>query len=178
MNPLVSSLRVLLFGASVLLWQAGGTTMAQRPTESGPFVSPYPGLESAVTVQQVHFQLSGVRLPYTNWGQIQVDPVQWRNITGLRAGYVHLVLFADRMGLRPHWVVRNLYIPPALDADCPVDRDSAGPADPAGGGPTAAPGPRLTQPLSTYFDLMPTDVVEGPVQSSLGQDSGLQAAAA
>jgi hypothetical protein len=136
------------------------------------FVEPLVPTAAGVTIQQVSFVFDAGRAVDTDWGQIQIDPVRWGNATGMDSGYVQLVLYPDSSAFAPKWVVRNLYLPPAIVGLCPNDSDGTTP-DPTGVPGTAPPsqGPVLVvvrvggPPLSTYFDLRPDTDGSGPLRS-------------
>jgi hypothetical protein len=115
-------------------------TFGQRPAISDTsFVEPLVPTATGITIQQVSFVFDAGRAVNTDWGQIQIDPVRWGNVTGMNSGYVHLVLYSDSSARPPKWVVRNLYLPPALVGPCPADSGGAT-SDPAGGSSTTPPG--------------------------------------
>jgi hypothetical protein len=148
-------------------------TFGQRPAiPDTSFVEPLVPTAAGITIQQVSFVFDAGRAVNTDWGQIQIDPARWGNVTGMDSGYVHLVLHSGSSARPPRWVVRNLYLPPALVSPCPAN-SGGGMSDPAGGSSTMPPGsgPALVAvrtsgpPLSTYFDLRPDTAGSGPLTS-------------
>ncbi|MHC4595351.1 MAG: hypothetical protein ACYS19_10455 [Planctomycetota bacterium] len=129
-----------------------------------------------VSIQQVTFIFDAARVVNTDWGQIQIDPVQLGNVTGMDSGYVNLFVYSDSSGQVANWVIRNLYLPKIAVNNCPPTEGGDN-STPPGGPPSSAPpvpSPGGFDPvvvpnmMSMYFDLRPTIEGSGKLSSILG----------
>ncbi len=132
-----SSLAVL----TVLLCLQAGSYAQQFVGVDTSFVQELVPTAGVVSIQQVTFVFDAARVVNTDWGQIQIDPVQLGNVTGMDSGYVNLFVYSDSSGQVANWVVRNLHIPKIIVNNC----------SPTGGGDSTSPGePPSSAPPSPH----------------------------
>jgi hypothetical protein len=148
-----------VIGTILLCFQAGGIAQGSRVPG---FVEPVSPTAAGISFQQVSFEFDAGRVPDSDWGQMQVDPVRWSAVTGLTSGYINLFLYPGPSAPEGGWVIRNLLVPWSLTSLC--SPEDAGP--PGGAG---RPGDHLRPqpPLSIYFDLRPTREGCGRVEAIL-----------
>jgi len=148
-----------LVAGMVLLCLQSGAIAQSSPDPN--FVVPWDPACRGICIQQVSFDLDAGRVPETDWGQIQVEPLCWSKASCLTSGYVNVFVYPATGASEGSWVVRNLCVPPILTSPCPPE-DSVPP-----GGPREEPSSDVPQPLSTYFDLRPDDEGTGRLDAIL-----------
>jgi hypothetical protein len=149
-----SSLAVL----TVLLFFHAGGYAQQLVAVDTSFVQELSPTAGIVSIQQVTFVFDTGRVVNTDWGQIQIDPTKWGNITGMDSGYVNLFVYSDTTRTEPNWTVRNLHIPKIIVNNC----------SPTGGGNSTSPGepPSSAPPVPSPGGLSPSPTSPGEPPSS------------
>ena len=160
---------------TVLLYLSAGSYAQQKVSVDASFVQELLPTAGVVSIQQVTFVFDAARVVNTDWGQVQIDPVQLGNVTGMDSGYVNLFVYSDSSGQVANWVVRNLYLPKITVNNCsPTEGgdNSTPPDEPSSSIPVPKPvdfKPAVAHNMmSMYFDLRPTIEGSGKLSSILG----------
>jgi hypothetical protein len=182
--------RIFRLGPTVLislLFLQAGVYAQQLVVVDTDFLQEINPNTGVLSVQQISFVFDSGRVLDSDWGQIQVDPAQFGNITGLNSGYINLFIQSNEAPTSTappdptlKWVIHNLLVPEILVDDCPPSGNNDN-SDSTGGPPTSTPpanGPTtgpvdlspavVRNPISTYFDLRPTTDGTGRLDFIMG----------